>query len=372
MTDVEELLRSLAGHGLHGALGPWPAAPLEPPVWAGLLVGVRRERLSGLLVDALADGALLATSEQQDQASQLHFEQVCGVLVLESAALPVLDAFAAAGVATKVLKGSAVAHLDYPDPAQRLFIDVDLLVRSEDVDAAVDVLLDLGHRRHSVQPRAGFDRRFGKGATFTSPEGVEVDLHRTFVMGPFGLRLDLDDLWAVDQHFTLAGRHVGALDDECRFLHACFHTALGDATPRLVPQRDVAQMLLHGSLDLERVDRLMRAWKAEPVVARAVRLTWDTLRLSDLTALSVWAQRYVTSPRAARDLAVYIDDDERSYAAKSVAALVAVPSVRDRVALALALAVPRRGFVPPAAGRPSRWRRALRELTVLARPTSRQ
>lgn len=352
-----ELTRSVAAHGIPGALTTWPEQPLDDASWRRLMSSVCGQRLSGLLVEALGSGSLPATQQQLDEASEVHFERVCGVLQLESEALLVLDALSAAGVEAKVLKGSATAHLDYPDPAQRLFADVDLLVRAGDIDEAVKVLTGLGQRRHSVQPRAGFDRRFGKGATFTAPTGHEFDLHRTFVMGPYGLRLRLDDLWEQPAHFTLAGRQVGALDIECRFLHSCYHAALGDRPPRLVPQRDIAQILLSDRLDLRRVDRLMRSWQAEPVVARAVTVTWESLRISDITALSTWAKRYVPRPRAEKDLAVYIDDDGSSYAAKSVAALAALPGARQRAAFLFALALPRRGF-GTTSGK-DRWRRAL-------------
>ena len=356
---VEAAARSISGHGLPGAIGDWPSAPLDGPAWRALLTIVQQERLTGLLVEALVSGALPATDVQLEDASESHFEQVCGVLLLESEALPVLDALEVAGVEAKVLKGSAVAHLDYADPSQRMFADVDLLVRATDIDAAVRVLTGLGHRRHSVQPRAGFDRRFGKGATFTAASGHEFDLHRTFVMGPFGLRLQLDDLWERPTTFTLAGRQVGALDAECRFLHACYHAALGDRPPRLVPQRDIAQMLLTGTLDLDRIDALMRAWQAEPVVARAVTLTWETLGISDITRTSTWAHRYRTGLRAQRDLAVYTDEETSSYTAKSVAALAALPTVQQKAAFVLALALPTRGFGPTAAPPLRRWGRAL-------------
>ena len=364
MNPTHHLARALAGHGLAGATGSWPSGPLSREEWSALLHDVRAQRLSGLLVEALASGALPSTVAQRDEASEVHFSRMCGVLLLESSTLQLLHALDEVGVETRVLKGSAVAHLDYPDPSLRPFADVDLLVRSCQVDLAVRVLTSLDHVRHSVEPRPGFDRRFGKGATFSSPNGHEVDLHRTFVMGPYGLRLRLDDLWERSATFSLAGRPVAALDPECRFLHACYHAALGDPVPRLVPLRDVAQMVLNGGLDLDRVTALTRSWQAEPVVARAVRLTWEWLQIGDLTALSTWAQRYVVSPRAEKDLAVYLDEDSRSYAAMSVAAFAALPSAKDRASLALALALPRRGFAPNGAG--SRWRRAWAEATALA------
>ena len=359
-----ELVRSVAAHGLAGSAAVWPDRPLEAAQWSELILMVERDRLGGLLLQAVTDGVLLVTDEQLDRASALHVKACCHVLRLESEAVAVLGLLTSAGIESKVLKGSAVAHLDYPDPSLRVFADVDLLVRSEDVDGAIRVLTASGCARHGVEPRRGFDRQFGKGATFTSSSGYEIDLHRTFVMGPYGLRIDLADLWAQPTYFDLGGLQAGALDPECRFLHACFHTALGDRPPRLVAQRDLAQMLLHGNLDLERVGALMHTWKAEPVVARAVRVTWDNLRIGHVTALSAWASEYVPRARDTRELAAYGDEAGSSYTALSIAALAALPSLRAKAVFALSLAAPRRGFVPEqgtGTGR-HRWRRAARAL----------
>lgn len=357
---VLDVTRSIAAHGLPGALSPWPAEPYSEAEWASLTVLVQQQRLWGLLVDAATSGALPLTPEQADQASELHFTSLCHVLLLESGYLQVVATLRRAGVGPRVLKGSSFAHLDYPNPSLRLFSDIDLIVRAEEFDAAVEALTAEGHVRHFPQPREGFDRRFSKGTSFALTSGLELDLHRTFVMGPYGLRLDLDDVWERSSSFELGGHPLQALDDDVRFLHACFHAALGDKVARLVPQRDLVQMLLSGRLDLVRVRALTARWGAEPVVARAVNLAWENLRLSDVTALSEWARHYQPSARALRELAVYHDDGV-GYAGKQLAALRAIPRMRDKLAFAAALAFPDRAYVTDRhANRATRFRQALR------------
>ena len=162
------------------------AAPRPPP-----------QRLSGLLVEALSDGALPARDEQAERGVAGCTSRRCAACSCSSPRHCASSTRSrAAGVEAKVLKGSAVAHLDYPDPAQRTFGDVDLLVRSRDIDAAVRVLAAEGHARRSVEPRPGFDRRFGKGATFTHRRPARRSTCTgPSSMGPYGLRMRLDDLW---------------------------------------------------------------------------------------------------------------------------------------------------------------------------------
>jgi hypothetical protein len=180
-------------------------------------------------------------------------------------------------------------------------------------------------------------------------------------MGPFGLRVDLEDVWGSASTFQVGKTTVQALDPEVRFLHACFHTALGDVVPRLVPQRDVAQMLLNGKLDVDRVDALMRHWQADPVVARAVSHTWRNLGLSTRPSLADWALDYRPTARAVRELALY-SDPESSYTRKSIGALRAVPGFRGKLAFAYALAFPQPSYVEERyQSARQRWWKALHE-----------
>lgn len=341
---VDTLVRLIAGHGLPGAVGESPDRPVSPQVWRSLLSAARYQRITGHLVQAIVDGVLPATDEQAEDASSAHFKAMCAVLTLERFLLDVAGELADSGIDIRVLKGSAVAHLDYPDPTLRSFGDIDLLVRSEDFDAAMTKLTEEGHESQFPEPRPGFNRRFGKGNSFAGRTGNEIDLHRTFVMGPFGLTVDLQQLWRTQQWFTVGGRRLPALGAEERFMHACYHAALGDVTPRLVPLRDVAQMVLFGRVDMDRVTELRREWQADAVVARAVRVAWETLQVADVTALSAWARRHRPDAKARQSLAVYTDPAQ-SYAARCFAAVGAIPRVRDKAFFLRALAFPQPNYV---------------------------
>jgi hypothetical protein len=173
---------------------------------------------------------------------------------------------------------------------------------------------------------------------------MTVDLHRTFVMGPFGLRVRLDDLWTDPQPFVLAGRELAAMPPEARLLHACYHATLGDWPPRLVPHRDIAQLVLPGTVDPGRVRDLAAAWRGESLLALALARAWDLLGLTSELPLVVWARGYRVPGRDRRLLAVYAGR-RNTYAAKSVAALVAIPRLSDKAAYLRALLLPDRSYL---------------------------
>jgi hypothetical protein len=318
--------------------------------------------MSGHLAHAITQEELAATDQQREEATDSHLAEMSLALLLERTLLEVVELLDTLEIPYRVLKGSATAHLDYSDPALRSFGDIDLLIPSSHFDATTAALTDAGHRRRFPQPRAGFDRRFSKGTSFSDPDDTEIDVHRTFVMGPYGLTIDLDELWSSKSVFVLASQPLLALRAEHRFLNACYHAVLGNSPPRLVPLRDVAQLLIGGELDVDEVRRLAERWRAEAVVAEAVRRSWETLALADANALSFWAQHYEPAPWERRALSVYQRADT-GYAARSFASVSAIHGVANKLAYLRALTFPERNYL---AGRhksfPERWRRGLREL----------
>ncbi len=312
--------------------------------WDTLFDRAVDERAVSMFACAAAEGSILVTPTQDEQLLVGHEEAMRSCVLLERWSLEVANWFATAGIEMRLLKGPAVAHLDYPDPAWRAFGDIDVLVRSAQYDDAMGVLLAAGGRRRSQEVRAGFDRRFGKGACVTLPNGVQVDVHRTLASGPFGLTVDLDELFRNSEVLYLAGEAISVLSRELRLVHACFHAALGDATPRAVALRDVAQMLESSELDFDEVRRIAKRWRAEIVLARAISLTWDALSLP-VTPVTEWAVQYRGDRFERRALSAYVGTD-RSYARQMLAGLPAVSGLPAKISYIRSLV-----FVDPAYAR---------------------
>ena len=222
-----------------------------------------------------------------------------------------------------MLKGTALAHLDYDDPSLRCFGDVDLLVPGSHIEAARDLLLADGGTRAYPEPRPGFDRRFSKGLAITTTERYEIDLHRTLAAGPFGLALDLESLAADPDHFTVGGRRIPALGRPQRFLHACFHAVLGSADPRLVPLRDLVETAPATADEVEALRSLAEASSATAVVGRAVAAARSRLGWRPALVLAAWADGLHDTPRDRRWIAGYVGR-QRAYATQALTAVEAV------------------------------------------------
>jgi hypothetical protein len=327
-------LLAVAGHGLPGASRPFPDSPLSSSSWAALLTAAESNRVLGLLRSTVDAGLLPVTAEQRTQVRTAHRLALLRVLSLERHLVAVTSLLADADVETRVLKGSAYAHLDYPDPALRTFIDLDLLFRPADIERAVTVLSGAGFGRTLAEPRPGFDRRFDKGTTLRGKD-FEIDLHRTFVLGPWGFRVQLDQLWAAGETFTVGDHVLTALSAPHRFLHACYHAALGDWPLRLGSLRDVAE--LHPS-DEPGLIALAASWGVAAVVAAAVADSTRLLGLPVSGKLRSWAAAYVPTRREERWLGLHTRAT-KTFAAQAVATLP-VLGLREKAAYLRALLLP--------------------------------
>lgn len=354
-----ELTEAVAAYGLIGSRLEPPQREEAPEQWDELCRRVEQQRLAGFLATAIDDGAWPANTEQAEHAVELHTAAAVTSLRLERQLLEVAGLFDTAGISYRVLKGAAHAHLLYENPAVRSFGDLDLLVPSEQVGEAIEILTGRGGVRRFAEPRPGFDRRFSKGASIRMPNGLDIDLHRTFVAGPFGFSIDLRRLFDRSEHFVLAGRTLPALALEERLVNACYHAVLSHRPPRLVALRDVAQMAGDQGLDTDVVLELARAWRAESVVAHAVTSSCRTLRLTAATPLALWAEGYSPTRVEQQRLNVYTGP-RRSYAGQAIAATRVIPGVTNKVAYAFAIALPRRA--PARTPAVTRWWRGARVL----------
>jgi hypothetical protein len=275
-TTEHPVLVSAARHGL----GPrTPPVVLDATAADGVLARARFDHLTGFLAIAVLAGVVTVDDDGLRSAlwQQWHGELLTCVRI-EALAVRTAELLDTAGISWRLTKGAALAHLDYPDPAVRTFGDVDLIVHPSDWSAAVGLLSASGYRRETAALPGGYDARYGKGATVTTADGLEVDLHRRFAIGRFGVTARMEALFTSSGDVELAGRTMPVLDPAGRLLHACFHAALGGFRG-LRAFRDVAQLVLVTGADWPATFSVARSWRAEAVVASAIRESWDRLEL---------------------------------------------------------------------------------------------
>ena len=367
-TGADRLLAAVAAYGLGEAAAALPTVPLDDDGFAAHVRDAEGHRLLGLLGAAIGEGEFPVTASQAASFEERLRGWLGHTLRVERMLLQAVDALDAAGLDHRVLKGVALAHTVYPDPAWRVFGDVDLLVPPDALTRAAEVVAGaLGATRAQPELRPGFENRFGK-EVLLRVGSLELDLHRTFVEGALGLTMELDDLWGPPEHCEIGGRRLAVLPPPVQVLHAAYAVVLGDWPPRLVARRDLAQVLTVRDPDAEEVLRLARRWRAEAVLARALDHAWATLRPPATPALVDWARTHRPG-RLDRVLVGSHVGPSRAYT-RHAAALLVLPGIRRRASYLRALALPQREYLE--ARGMSRWRFLQRPLRVAKKVAGRR
>jgi hypothetical protein len=331
LTPFPPMLRSVAGYGLSAArVASEPPSMPGDDEWRRLVDEATEQRLLGVLAAAVADGWLPASDERAVEVMDAHEAAVVGCLLLDRTLAELSSAMTDAGIEHAAFKGAANALRLYPEPFWRTYGDVDLLVAGGQFEAAASVLLSLGATAQSTTAISAV-ARFGKSATFDMSGRVEIDLHRTFSLGPFGLVAGQRDLLARRDSITVAGRAIPVLDPAASMVAAASNAVLAWAECRLVPLRDLAQMVDIDWVEPEAVLLTAAEWGALPVLAAAIQLTSELFGLPRSDGLVRWAHEFRATRREQRWLRGYHDTRPDAYLRQLSDELLALPDLRSRV-----------------------------------------
>jgi hypothetical protein len=139
----------------------------------------------------------------------------------------VLEAFQEVGIPAIVLKGAALAELVYPHPALRPMVDVDLLIRYEDLDSAEKVLQELEYVPYEeVPPRAWWrENHHHLVPYFAKDKLVFIELHHHIVPPSKSFTVDIGRMWERAVDTNIAGTRALVLSPEDTILHLSLHLA---------------------------------------------------------------------------------------------------------------------------------------------------
>lgn len=339
-TDVEQVLWAVAAHGLP-TRHRLPVEPMPDADFSTLLGECQRHRLVGLLANAAASGALAVTDRQRADLAGWCRQWNAVEIRVEQLLLQAAHVLVGHGIDFRVIKGAAVAHRWYPDPALRSFGDVDVLLAPGGFTHAATLLADtLGAERAQPEMRSGFDDRLGR-EILLRVRGLELDLHRTFIGGYYGAVVPLAELFDSTDQVEVGGRALPVLDPVAALLHAGIAAAVGDAQPRAMARRDLLQMsrqLDLGAIEIERMAERARRWRCDGLLALALRESVIALGYSEELPLLRWAQR---QPLKRRDRALVAGYRSRHRGAAMHTSLLLAPiGARGRVRLVVDTVLP--------------------------------
>jgi hypothetical protein len=202
----------------------YAAKPLD---WDFLFVFARRHGVLQLLYFHLQQCAADLIPSDQLQRFQRYFQEDSARNVLLTAELRrLIDLLESAGIEAVPYKGPVLALFAYGNIILRRFVDLDVLVRREDANQAIDLLLRDGYEfskpltssqrdlllktQHNLQLRR--DKR-----------QLIVELHWEVASNLFASSVQADDLWSGLSHLKLNQTNIKTLSVEDLLFSLCVH-----------------------------------------------------------------------------------------------------------------------------------------------------
>jgi len=181
--------------------------------------------------------------------------------VLMSRLRMLLTSFAQLGLDTIILKGSALLTLYYQDLGLRPMSDLDVLVRTEDVETAMALLRRSGWTSQIDTPECVVP--VTHSLLFQDVEATRLDLHWHVLWESCGPGMD-QEFWAGAVSTTIAGVPTAALCPADQLFHVCVHGVAWNPVPPLRWAADAVLVLRTASPGV--------AWERLLMQARRLRL----------------------------------------------------------------------------------------------------
>lgn len=295
-----------------------------PIEWEILLEAVQRrtsaQRLSGLLSRRIDPAFLLALAEQHSLVPALAerlLQQQLGVSVptelrhvlheqqrshaiftlgLLAEMFRVLECLAAANIEALLIKGPVLAVRCYGDAGARQYTDVDLIVRTKNIERCTQIMVELGYEAHIPVQAIRAGKKPGEYVFRRAGTIIEFHTEDTFRYYPRGFSIEgvfARKTWVnIDQH------GVPALSVEDELILVCIHAAK-HVWKRLAWVADVAALLSNSSLDWQAVISAARDVGAERMLRVGLLLASEMLGAPVPAAVV----SYVHTDKAASQLA---------------------------------------------------------------------
>jgi len=179
-------------------------------------------------------------------------------LQLASNLKEVTGAFKAEGIEAIPLKGPVLAQRLYGDIGSRHSVDLDLLVRGEQIERIIEIPKDLGYTLTFPNPgfssrRWNYYFRYKKEiGMHNKDQGIFLELHAGIDNHSLIRQSKEDFLWEGLSEQTVGGNQYLSMNEDNTFLYLTFHGGMHQFT-RLFWLRDVAEALNRWSLDHQKI-----------------------------------------------------------------------------------------------------------------------
>lgn len=181
---------------------------LEQVDWNYLYLLARRHSLLPLVYSSLQESAELIPPDQFRRFQQAYQENVARNVLLTAEMKRLIKLLGEKGIEAIPYKGPALAVFAYGDVSLRRFVDLDIMVRKEDVDRGIESLLNDGYQisKELTDEQRALLLRTQHNLQFRRHNGqLIVELHWEVASHHFADSVQAEELWRGLSNIELSG-----------------------------------------------------------------------------------------------------------------------------------------------------------------------
>lgn len=155
----------------------------------------------------------------------------------------VLRRFDEAGIPVILLKGAYLAEMVYQNISVRPMSDIDLLVKKEHLQKAVDILAQVGYQPIKpfwIETECAVRHHL---PALSRPDQIPIEIHWTLAPLTSYVHVDSDGLWQRAQSIVIDGIHSLTLSPEDLLAHLCLHISRDLFRSGVRPLCDIQEVL---------------------------------------------------------------------------------------------------------------------------------
>lgn len=217
----------------------------------------------------------------EKRLKKIYLESAIRSVRLFAEASRLLKDFNDANIPVIALKGLSLAEDLYGDIAMRPMVDIDLLIKKEDMIKAGKLLLSRGYDQHIPSWEKIVDVHYHLLAFIKRTKQREmVELHRNIVRPESPFSVDANGIWERARPIRVAGSEALAMSFEDLLIHLCFHAVYHQKFKLIfINFCDIARLMhINGKdLDWPWLVKIAREWGLQKCVYLTLCLTREIL-----------------------------------------------------------------------------------------------
>ena len=165
-------------------------------------------------------------NETKSQLKQTYYKTLSRNMVLYEHYRNAAIAFSAQEIPFIPLKGIFLTEIVYKDFGLRQMSDIDLLVKNEDAERCIKILLDLGYSSSEYFLPANFKEHFLDYSKHLVPmvlNGVSIEIHVKIHNDNAEYDVNIEDYWNRSVPATIYGTSCQTLSPNDLIQHLCLH-----------------------------------------------------------------------------------------------------------------------------------------------------